>query len=506
MGFRLYQVASTDFPVGDGGLFYNMIENIKDNRFALPNFATYNGSVIPFAYPPLSFYLIALISRITGLPTIEIMRWFAPLCNGLCILAIFVFARAFFKSDEKAALSALFFALAPANFFYLSAGGGVARSLGLFFAIPALAYLYLAYTVGSKRQIVLCGVFCALAVLSHPVAGQFVAYTGLLLFLFFGRSKKGVLASIYVGIITLILLLPWLIPVIARHGIAIFGYAFLTSPPWLSFSEIGRYLLSLNYLNEGGINLFAFLAVIGMVKCVIDRKLFLPTGFFVMLYLMARSPNDRNTVIVPLLSTIATVEVIVPTAAAVINRIVKKHIDPRYALAIIVVIICVYGSITVLRAEQINIRSTLSQADREAMAWANTNTPKAAEFLVFDKIQSASVDTVLEWFPALSGRRSPTVPFGQEWVGFKRMSNVTNYYDNLRQCSNQGITCIENLAKIPELQYDYIYISTIDYSDQWKDICCSVLLDSLQRSPNYALVYDNREVQVFRRLPNRLEF
>ncbi len=499
MGLRLYQIAATDFPVSDGGMFYNMIQDLRNNHFALPAVTTYNGSIIPFAYPPLSFYLIAAISSVTGFNALDVMRWFAPLANGLCIIAVFMLAKTLFKSSEKGAVSALIFALVPTNFFLLSAGGGVARSLGYFFAILALAYLYLTYTVGNTRQIVLCGVFCALALLSHPIAGQFTAYSGLFMFLFWGRSKKGILATLYIGVVAVVMLLPWLIPVIATHGIAIFGYAFLTSPPSLSLQDATRYLLSLNYVDEGGIRLFSVLGIIGLIKCIVDRKLFLPILFLAMIYLMARSPNDRSAIIVPLLATVAIFEVVIPLCRAIMRRIAHRQLQMQQVLAPVLVVLGLYGSVAVIRTEQTNLRLTLSPADRQAMAWAATQTPSHAEFLIFDKVQTAGSDTVLEWFPALSHRQSPTVPFGQEWVGYKMMSIVTNYYDNLRSCSNKSLACVEGLANAQGLQFDYIYVSDIDYSDQWQGSCCSTLLESLQHSSNYTQIYGAGDIFIFKK-------
>ncbi len=53
----------TDFPLNDGGLFATMIQDLVNNRLLLPASTTYNGLDIPFAYPPLAFYVAALANQ-----------------------------------------------------------------------------------------------------------------------------------------------------------------------------------------------------------------------------------------------------------------------------------------------------------------------------------------------------------------------------------------------------------------------------------------------------------
>jgi len=59
---RFVPAASSGFPLNDGGLFYTMIRDLKANHFILPQFTTYNFVDIPFAYPPVGFYIAAIFS------------------------------------------------------------------------------------------------------------------------------------------------------------------------------------------------------------------------------------------------------------------------------------------------------------------------------------------------------------------------------------------------------------------------------------------------------------
>ncbi len=44
------------FPLNDGGMFLVMVEDLKPG-FGLPQYTSYNGGDIPYAYSPLMFYL-----------------------------------------------------------------------------------------------------------------------------------------------------------------------------------------------------------------------------------------------------------------------------------------------------------------------------------------------------------------------------------------------------------------------------------------------------------------
>ena len=50
-----------DFAFGDGGLFWVMANDLRDNGFVPPDVTTYNTGDIPWVYPPIGIYLVALL-------------------------------------------------------------------------------------------------------------------------------------------------------------------------------------------------------------------------------------------------------------------------------------------------------------------------------------------------------------------------------------------------------------------------------------------------------------
>jgi hypothetical protein len=67
-------VFGSEFVVGDGALFYLMTEELRSNDYQIPTHTEYNYDSIPYAYPPLGFYVTAGLSDITGIDTFQLFR------------------------------------------------------------------------------------------------------------------------------------------------------------------------------------------------------------------------------------------------------------------------------------------------------------------------------------------------------------------------------------------------------------------------------------------------
>src|SRR5512138_2486325 len=80
------------FAINDGGMFAVMIDDLKANHYLLPTFTTYNHLNIPFAYPPLGFYLGAFATDIFGVSTVDVLRWLPAFFASLSIPAFYLLA------------------------------------------------------------------------------------------------------------------------------------------------------------------------------------------------------------------------------------------------------------------------------------------------------------------------------------------------------------------------------------------------------------------------------
>src|SRR6266542_303859 len=128
-----------NFPINDGGMFAVMVDDLKTSHYLLPAFTTYNHLNIPFAYPPLGFYLGRIASDLFGWSASQTLRWVPAFFASLSVPAFYWLARRLLKNKYYAALSTLFFALMPRAFSWYVVGGGLTRSPGQLFMLLTLA-------------------------------------------------------------------------------------------------------------------------------------------------------------------------------------------------------------------------------------------------------------------------------------------------------------------------------------------------------------------------------
>jgi len=135
------------------------------------------------------------------------------------------------------------------------------------------------------------------------------------------------------------------------------------------------------------------------------------------------------------------------------------------------------------------------------MQWVRQNTPPDSRFLVLTGTTSVSCDSVLEWFPALTGRKSLYTVQGTEWTkGDEFIPYVKSTYA-VQDCLSSGdVACLDNAFS--RAGYDYIYVSKFLRVDN-----CSPLaqyqvfphfIGSLLSDKAFEPVYETDEVIVAR--------
>ena len=101
---RILPALLSEFPINDGGMFAVMMRDLQANNFLLPAYTTYNYSNIPFAYPPLGFYLGAILENF-GISELQILLWLPVIFTSLTIPLFFLLALELMHSRSRAALS-----------------------------------------------------------------------------------------------------------------------------------------------------------------------------------------------------------------------------------------------------------------------------------------------------------------------------------------------------------------------------------------------------------------
>ncbi len=505
---RWFAIARSDFPVNDGGMFYQAIVQIKDAHFHLPMVLHYNGLNIPFAYPPLGFYVAALISSATGAGAIQLLRFLPFVFSVGTIIAFMLFASAFEKNRPTVIVASLAFALVPRSHNWEMMGGGLTRGLGFLFAIIALWQTYCLFTRRSRLNLVLASVFGALTCLSHIEMAWFLVFSSALFCVVFGRSMRGVRDAVILSLGVLALTSPWWLIVVSRDGLAPFMNAGHSGADALT-NILGLGLI-FNWGDEPWFPLFGALAALGLILSLRRGQTFLPLWVLVTLVLDTRKFQTDAMVPLSILVGGAVVQFLIPLMTASRNGWVDWKADDRdsavvsqriltWLSPVVVAMMLGYGWMSSIAADAGSYTS-LTTPERDAMNWVHASTPTDAHFAIVTG-DSWARDRSSEWFPVLSGRVSVATVQGYEWApdnGFnKQMAN----YEALQKCSTETATCINDWTTATGMSFDYIYLATREAQQSLIDYhapCCSGLIDSLEHDPSYALVFQNDGAAIFK--------
>lgn len=478
---RIMPALVTRFPLNDGGMFYDMTRELQANNYRLPAKTSYNGLDLPYAYPPLGFYLTALLSSLGWIPLLDLFLWLPAFLATLAIPAFYIFARALLANDLRAALATLFFALTPGSYFWHLMGGGVTRATGMLFLLLAGHFANRLFQQKNFKLIFPTILFSSLAVLSHPEVGLQTAGLCAVLWFFFGRTKKGIFHAFLVAIGVMIFTAPWWGTVIAHHGLTPFLSAIQTgqhsSVNWLD-------LLASIFFSAEFIPLLFLLRVTGLVYAIWKRHYLLLALVFAPAILDPRSASSISFLAMNMLSALVVLDGI-PTLIHKLRGVdIGSVFDHRagvisvFVLSFLLFVQCGLRNYTL-------INTTLTADEREAMRWVSENISPAQNFYLITGRAYSMSDPVQEWFPTLTGQHSQTTLQGLEWTLGPQFT--TRLYDLVSLQSCIDFTCVKAWSERTGLAYDYLWIA--------KTLNALVMeLDTLEE---YRIVYESESVVIF---------
>ncbi|MGI8548776.1 MAG: ArnT family glycosyltransferase [Gemmatimonadaceae bacterium] len=515
---RAAHVLSAGFPLNDGGLFFRMTQELQAANYHLPAFTTYNNASIPFAYSPLGFYVAGGINSLTGIPLLDLFRFIPLVATILSVVAFYHLARTMLRDEQAAAAAVFAFALIPRSFVWNVMGGGVTRSLGLLFAIIALQQVYQLYTRREWRYAATSGVACALTVLTHLSTANFLAFSIVLFFAFYGRHRFGILSSAVVLVATVALTAPWWTAVVAAHGLAPFHAAGSVSGSIFG-DKLARYdvLLRLAQFNtsiggEAFFPLVSVVALIGAFASLRPGQIILPVWWVLITALDARGGMSYAPVATALLAGVGMAHVIIPGLrslyrapaslhraqaslgpdAAVSHSLVRSNaVAPllRFVPALVLVFLLLYGMAGALTRNsdyggETASLTALIPADRHAMQWVAQHTPISSSFLVVSG-KTWAVDKVSEWFPALANRTSISTIQGSEWLpGFPRKLVLNDVFQ--KRCRTADGGCLTRWSEaLGSRPFTGVYVPKTG-----DEPCCTPLITALRNDPSYVTIYD----------------
>jgi hypothetical protein len=485
-GLQLALVLGADFPLNDGGMLFVMAKDLSANGYRLPAFTTYNYAQIPFAYPPLPIYWAALLHDGLGISLFELLRWLPWIFCTLSIPAFGLLSLTILQSRRRAALAMLAFALFLPTFNRTLMGGGLSRAPGLLFALLALNWIQHMYAEHSRRYVLPAVIFSALTVLSHSVYAWFVIYTAGVIFLLSRPEQRDVFNSLLVALGVLVLVSPWLVAVVAQHGLAPLLAALQTRGTLPLIVTIGQLLFFYNLSHEMFIDLLGVTAVFGLVLSFIEGRLLFAFWLLAIFLFERTSPAHLSFIPLAMLAGMAVEKLAFGNSLATTRR-GRRILLAAFNYLLFVAVVSAYLSSSI---------SFLTTQERQGMQWAATNADPGSYFVVLSG-KNWWEDPLSEWFPALAERVAVNTVQGSEWFSGEIFYEHIQNYDRLRQClADARVVCLDEWAQSAGKTFEYVFISLEDE----KAVVASSLVKELRASGEYAIVFERDGVIVWQRL------
>jgi hypothetical protein len=455
---RVLPVWLAGFPINDGGMFSVMMRDLRGNGFVLPAYTTYNYMGIPYAYPPLGFYLGALF-ELTGLTDLQVLMWLPTLFTVLTVPLFYLLAEQMMGDRPRAALAAAFFAFAPGNYVWLLMGGGLTRALGTVFFITSLIFVLRTFQTASWRMTGFAIVSCSLVVLSHPQMAFLTALGCVIFGIFLIRSRTTAFHAFVIGFGTLFLTSPWWVSVALRHGIE----------PFLSAGQSGDLSISLaalweNFLSRQTILPFATIfRWLGLGWVIYKRRFDLLIWGFLPYSIDQRSASIVTSFLYPMLAAYGFLDVLpafinfVRTRRWFIEKDGTFMNNQVFSMSLLGILF--YLIIECFIHAYIIRNVTLPYASRDVMVWVSENTPVDGSFLILTGRIDVMTDAVQEWFPALAERHSASTLQGLEWTLGREFYPRWDDLSALQSC--RDVACVESSASEINIEYNYVVIDTV---------------------------------------------
>ena len=495
MRFNVTMLAG--FAVNDGGMFAVMVEDLRANGYLIPAFTTYNHFDIPFAYPPLGFYFGALAVDIFKINAVQALRWVPAFFASLSIVAFYFLSLRIFKNKYYASLSTLFFALMPRAFSWFVMGGGLTRSPGQFFMLLTLFFVLRLYEENRRADILWAGFFGGLAVMSHPEAAVHTVVSAVLFWVMLSRKRNTFIQSVLVGVVVVIVTAPWWGTVLNYHGVE----------PLLNAAQTGQKLLAVFHLvffvftEEPYATFIAILGLIGLAHRLIRRDYLLPLWMAIPFFVEGRSAAGPAAIPLAMLAAVGFADILLPALQAS----VKNEAQPSDGVSSIERNVFFYLLLyLVFSAYQFGFqlsKATLYPPDQEAMVWVRENTPQDSRFLVLTGTQSVSCDSVLEWFPALTGRQSLFTVQGTEWTKGDEFGPFIQETYDLQACYGEGPSCVDELLDAE--QYNFVYLSKELRTDNCQPLASlqtfTYFVEGVRADGLYETIYETDGVMIYKK-------
>jgi hypothetical protein len=473
-------LATNPYPAYGAGLYVQIAEEIGAHGYGLPAaIPGYTGNGVPFAYPPLQFYVLAVLLDLGGDP-LAIARLVPAVGYLASIVPVYLLGREYTGSRPAGAAAAVAVAVNPQLIQWHLSAGGVVRAYAFLYALTAIYAGYRAFGTRSPRALAVGAVAFGATVLSHPTYALFVVVSYLLLWATRDRTATGFAAGAVVGVGGLAVATPWLAWVLTTHGFEVFVAAGGTH------GGVGGGVATV----LDGVSL-TLLPILGATYLYVVRKDTFLLSWTVVAELLFAQPRFVYTAGA---FVAAAVGVDLGRRTGVLDLPLGGTPDRRAVLAAACLLFATAGG-GVYLAHEMTLTTDPSTPEfvdsdsRDAMTWIATETPPDATFVV--------VGDAAEWLPALTDRTLLIGPWGVEWRDSETYERQLDAYVSLSQCGSAA--CVDAVAASTGVTPEYVYLPKGQYTIRGHSTAQFGTLDrSFERSASWRRVYENDGVVVYR--------
>lgn len=483
------------YPAYGAGLYLRIAERIAENGYRLPaHIPGYTGEGVPFAYPPLMFYLGAAAMDLGGVSPLTLSRYVPAVATVGYLLPYYYLSRELLGDRVEASLATTLLAVAPPTLqWHLSAGGFVRAPAFLLAVTGCYAGVRLFRSDGRRWVWLLAGTLLfGLTVLTHPVYTVFFGVSYLLLYAAFDRTPRGLLLGAVVAGGGLALAAPWWLQVLSTHGPGAFTAAAGTHSGLLGGAH--RLLDQFGYTLVSGppVPIFFALAYAGVAYFLRERWFLLPAWLVVPAVVIGK---ERFQFVAGAMM------------AAVVLReglrfVSRRRVSAREweRVASLALAVAVLGAVCIgtlyaasalpwAHAGDPSQPQFMDAEDREAMAWAANETAPDARFVV--------LGDAAEWFPLFADRTILIGPWGVEWTTPERYEQQLSLYQLISECDSEQ--CLTAALSTRGIDPEYVYVPKGQYTVRGLEESGTDHLHwTLRRSGEYSVAFENEGVVIFR--------
>jgi hypothetical protein len=433
-------------PNGGGGLFLEFAQSIARNSYRLPaHIDFYTPGGIPYAYPPLAFYIEALVLNLPVSP--YLVANVLPAVMACVSLPVFYqLAAETLETPRQRGIGLMVFATLPAAWESYIAGEGLAESVGIVVLMAYMAVLWRILQTPLEKKTGWAGVLLGMCVLASPGS----AYAAVLLSLVMAaHSRRQWPKLMRVALIGLIVSCPYWLPVMWYHGPAQFVVPFESQHSDLVVMNLQKILI---FYPAGGIFglIWNGLIALGMFSAWYHRRGMI-TVWFVLLFLIPRESEWLVAFPAALL-----------VALAVDDVLTRWQMLPRRSSAVPMSLVLLYvmaGGLLMIM--QLSDFQKMTRDQFAALTWIHDHTDSDTALIVLAE------RTVTEWSPQITRRTVLNVGYGAEWEP-DELEIIQDFNEAAWDCKD--LACVQELSSGAfQAEKIMLVMDRHHYSEEWDE-------------------------------------